>query len=124
MKTMESEDQKQVKVIEEYGKQPAKSNKFSKYILPPDKYKETFQNLINERMEQIEELHQSFGFKNLIYHFKSENVGIHYFIYTKPFYNMLNSHILKLDDVEKNQMKFKSKTSNIKIGGNKSSLLK
>ena len=54
-KTIESQGEKQIKAIEEYGKQLVKSSGFAdKDSLLLDKQKEIFYKLVAERMERIE----------------------------------------------------------------------
>ena len=105
-KTIESQGENQIKAIEKHRKQLAKSNKFVKCSLPL----EIFENLVDERIEEMKELHESIDFENLIYHFKGENADIEFndFIDAETFCNNLKSHKIKLDDVKK-------KTNRIKI---------
>ena len=104
-KTIQSQGENQIKAIEKHGKQLVKCNEFLEYSLPLG----IFENHIDERMEEMKELHESIDFENLIYHFKGENAGINIndFINAETFYNNLKSHKIKLDYVEKKQIEFK-----------------
>ena len=92
-KSIESQDEKQVKAIKEHGKQLVRSNELPEYSLPIDKRKEIFQNL-DERKTEIEELYNSINFKNLVYNFKGGNADINFsdFIGVETLYNTVNSH--------------------------------
>ena len=81
--------------------------------------------LVAERIEKTEKLHNNIDFENLVNHLEPlQGVIVHIefndFIDISTLYNELNSHRIKLDFVEKNQMKFISKLTDRRIGGNKS----
>ena len=71
-KTIEDQGKKQVKATKEYWKQFVKSNAFTEKekSIPLNKEKEIFYNFVAERTEEIEKLHNSVNFQNLVYHFK------------------------------------------------------
>ena len=49
-----------------------------KKSIPLDKQKEIFYNLVAERTGEIEKLHNSVDFQNLIYHFKGATEDIYF----------------------------------------------
>ena len=71
-------------------------------------------------MQTIENLCHSNDLYNLKYHYKSPTANLNFnnFIDAATL-NEIKFKRIKLADVEKNQMKFKSKLSNIRIGGEK-----
>ena len=77
-KQIESQSKKQIKVIEEHGKQPVESNAFIKKfdydtarVSPTlSKQKEVFNKLIDERYDKILEVSKKKIHDDLTYHFK------------------------------------------------------
>ena len=72
IKSIEDQGEKQIKALEEHGKQLLKYNAFAEKeekSIPLEKQKEMFFNLVAERTGEIEKLHNSVNFQNLIYHF-------------------------------------------------------
>ena len=77
-KQIESQGKKQIKAIEEHGKQPVESNTFIKkfdydtarYSPTLSKQKEVFNKLIDERYDKILELSKKNIHDDLTYHFK------------------------------------------------------
>ena len=51
----------------------------------------------------MEKLQESVNFENVIYHYKGENLDLHFneFIVPESLYNKLKLHRIKLDDAEK-----------------------
>ena len=101
---MKDQGKKQIKIITEHEKQLTKSNEFAEQInLPPEKVKTIFDNLVVKRMEEMEKLQESMNFENVIYHYKSKNLDLHFneFIVPESLNNKLKLHRIKLDDAEK-----------------------
>ena len=71
-KTIEKQREKEIKAIEEYGKQLIKSSG-EKDSLELLKQKEIFDELVNERMFKINKLSEEIDFNNLIDHYTSKN---------------------------------------------------
>ena len=77
-KQIESQGKKQIKAIEEHGKQPVESNTFNKkfdydtarYSPTLSKQKEVFNKFIDERYDKILELSKKNIHDDLTYHFK------------------------------------------------------
>ena len=77
-KQIESQGKKQIKAIEEHGKQPVESNTFIKkfdydtarYSPTLSKQKEVFNKFIDERYDKILELSKKNIHDDLTYHFK------------------------------------------------------
>ena len=68
-KTIQNQRGKQIKAIEEHGKQLLKSNVFAeKDSLPLAKQNEIFYNLSVEKLGVTELLNDSINFNNLLYH--------------------------------------------------------
>ena len=65
--------------------------------------KEIFYNLAAERTGEIEKLHNSVNFQNLIYHFICD------FIDAETHFDNIKSEKIRFEDVEKNQREFESK---------------
>ena len=65
--------------------------------------KEIFYNLAAERTGEIEKLHNSVNFQNLIYHFICD------FIDAETLFDNIKSERIRFEDVEKNQREFESK---------------
>ena len=63
---------KQIKALEEHGKQLVKYNK-EKESPNHSKRKEIFKELANKRMEEITDLSEQVDFNNLTYHYKGIN---------------------------------------------------
>ena len=60
-------------------------------------------------MEEMNKLHESINFKNLIYHYKGTNRDVNFndFIDSETHFNKPKLHKMKLEDLVKNQLKFK-----------------
>ena len=67
-------------------------------------------------METMEKLHNSIDFNNLTYHNMGPiaNVNFDYFIDATTFLDKIKSTRINLADVERIQMEFESKLSNIR----------
>ena len=78
--------------------------------------------LVEERTKEGEKLYDSDNFKYLIYLFKgsTQDLDFNDFIDVETLFDGLKFKRIRFVDVEKNQMKLKSKLSSAKIGGNKS----
>ena len=78
--------------------------------------------LVEERTKEGEKLYDSDNFKHLIYLFKgsTQDLDFNDFIDVETLFDGLKFKRIRFVDVEKNQMKLKSKLSSAKIGGNKS----
>ena len=70
----------------------------------------------------MENIHNKVNFGKLIYHFKRSTKDIHFndFIDTETFFDEIKFKRIRLEDIEKNKMEFKSKLSSGRVGGNKS----
>ena len=122
-KTTEEQARKQVSAIEEHGKQLVKSNEF------PEKEKSTLLDskkkysiiLLRKKTGEIEKLHNSVNFQNLIYHFKgpTKDIDFNDFTDAETLFDDIKSKKIRLEDAEKNQMEFESKLRSGRIGGNK-----
>ena len=82
-------------------------------------------NSVAERTGEIEKLHNSFNFRNLIYHFEDPNKDIDFndFINAETYFDDIKFKRIRFEDVKKkkkNQMEFESKLNSVKLGGNKS----
>ena len=76
------------KALEEHGQQLVKSNAFDeKCSLPSDKQKEIFSKIVGERLETIQNLHNTIDFFNLAFYYKGPiaNVNIDNFIDVATF---------------------------------------
>ena len=104
-KTIEDQGNKHIKAIEEHGKKLIDQ----KYSLPLTKQEKIFENLINERLEKIENLNNDADFKKLIYHYKhaSKDIDFSRFIDAKTLFNNIKLKRIKLADVVENQKEFK-----------------
>ena len=73
-------------------------------------------------MDAIEKTHNNINFGNSKYHYKgpTANVNFSNFIDAATLFGEIQSSRINLADEEKNQMDFKSKLSDIRIGGRKS----
>ena len=80
-----------------------------KCSLPLTKQEKIFENLINERLEKIENLNNDADFKKLIYHQKhaSKDIDFSRFIDAKTLFNSIKLKRIKLADVVENQKEFK-----------------
>ena len=71
------------KALKDHGQQLVKSNAFDeKCSLPSDKQKEIFCKIVGERLEAIQNLHNTIDFNNLAFYYKGPiaNVNIDDFV--------------------------------------------
>ena len=96
IKTIENQGEKQIKALEEHGKQLVRSNAFAekeKQIMLLDKQKEIFYNFAAERTGEIEKLHNSVTFQNLVYHYKGpiKDIDFNDFIEAETLFDNIKS---------------------------------
>ena len=72
IKTIEYQGEKQIKALEEHGKKLMKSSS-EKQSLTLLKQKEIFEELANERMDEIQNLSKQINFNNLTYYFNGNS---------------------------------------------------
>ena len=74
-----------------------------------------------EKTGEIEKLHNSVNFQNLIYHFKgpTKDIDFNDFIDAETLFDDIRSTKIRFEDVGKNQMELESKLSSARVGGNK-----
>ena len=72
---IEDQREKQIKALEEHGKQLVKYNN-EKESSTHSKQKEIFEGLANKRMEEIQDLSKQIDFHNLTYHNKGPKTFI------------------------------------------------
>ena len=73
MKTIEDQGEKQMRALEEHGKQLVKYSD-DKGSLADSKQKEILEELANRRIEEIKNLSKQIDFNNLTYHYKSKSI--------------------------------------------------
>ena len=75
--------------------------------------KETFYNPVAERTGEIENLHNSVNFHNLVYHFKGpiKNINFNDFIDIETLFDDIKSKKIRFEYAAKNKMEFQSKLS-------------
>ena len=114
IKTIEDQGEKQAKAIEENGKQLISQ----KYSVPLTRQDKIFNDLIDERMENIENLNNYVDFTNLKYHYKGDakDVDFSNFINAKTLFDGIKHKKIKLANAIKNQKEFNSKLRDIKTG--------
>ena len=78
-----------------------------------------FNDLIDERMENIENLNNYFDIKNLIYPYKAATRDFSNFIDAKTIFDSIKHKKIKLADAVRNQKEFSSKIRDLKTGGKK-----
>ena len=88
--------------------------------IPLDKQNGILYKSVVERTGDIEKLHNSVNFQNLIYQCKGSAKDFNDFINAETLFDDINFEKIRLEDVEKNQMDFESKLSSVILGGNKS----
>ena len=98
------EDQKQIKALEEHGKQLIKSRDLDPLEIL--KQKEIFDDLVNEREFEINKLCEGIDFNSLTYYYTSKSVP-KYFIYPLIIYNDIKSGRISLQKEEKIQEEFR-----------------
>ena len=103
-KTIEDQAKKQIKALEEHGKQIIKSSgeKYSSDLL---KQKEIFDNLVNERMLEINKLSEGTDFNNLSYYYRSKSAPKYFVRFKGPLivYNGIKNGRITLQKEEKLQ---------------------
>ena len=75
MKTIEEQVEKQIKALEEHGKQLVKSSDEKESSIYSEQ-KETFKELAHKRMEKAQNWTKQIDFNNLSYHYECKNVPI------------------------------------------------
>ena len=102
-KTIKEQEEKQLKALEEHGKQLVKSNKFGEKSISLHKQKEILCKLVVERSQEIEKLRKSVNFKNLIYYFKGSTKyrDFNDFINSETLFDDIKLKDKRFEDVEK-----------------------
>ena len=72
-KSLQDKGEKQIKALEEHGKQIVKSSDEKESLTILNQKKKISEVFSNERMGEIENLSKQTDFNNLIYYFKGEN---------------------------------------------------
>ena len=74
-----------------------------------------------ERTGEIEKLHNSVNFENLICYFKgpTKNIVFNDIIDAETLFDDIKSKKIRFEDAEINQMEFPLKLSSVRMGGNK-----
>ena len=67
IKTIEDEEEKQIKALGDHGKQLDRYN-YKKQSLAHSKQKEIYKDIINSRIDEIQDLSKQMDFNNLTYH--------------------------------------------------------
>ena len=77
-----------------------------------------FDDLIDNRKEIMQELHDSFDYNNLKFEYvgSTENVSFYEYIDSKELFNAIKNDQIRFDEAIKIQDEFLNKLSNIKIG--------
>ena len=77
-----------------------------------------FDDLIDNRKEIMQELHDSFDYNNLKFEYvgSTENVSFYEYIDSKELFNAIKNSQIKFSEVRNKQNEFPNKLSNIKIG--------
>ena len=104
IKTSEVQREKQIKVLEEHGKQLVKYSD-EKDSSTHSKQKEILDELANRTMEEIVDLSEQIHFNNLIYHYKG-NTALKKFIGFKgplTFFNNVKEANIALEKAEEEQ---------------------
>ena len=81
-----------------------------------------FYNLVVQRMNVTEKLHDHIDFENLIYHYKGPNANVNFngFNDVTTLFDQIKSSRIKFDNTERHQMECKWKLINIRIESTKS----
>ena len=83
---------------------------------------EVFNELSNERIDEIHNISKEFDFNNLTYHFKgSDTAPINFINFSGPMYiyNELKNRNVSTEKIEEDEKQFKSKLSEITAGNPK-----
>ena len=116
-KTIEDQEQKRIKATEEHGKQLIKSSG-EKDSLELLKQKETFDELVNEKMFEINKLSEGIDFNNLIYHYTGKSPPKFFVCFKGPLivYNDIKNGRTSLQEEEKIEEEFQSELNEILKG--------
>ena len=109
MKAIEDQGEKQIKALEEHGKQLVESSG-KKWSLIHLKQKETFEELANKRIHEIQNLSKQIDFNNIIYYFKGESAPKNFIGLKGPlaFYKNIKDGYMTLENTAETQKEFKS----------------
>ena len=123
-KTIEDQGKNQTSAIKESGKQIIESNDFNinRSGVPREKQKEIFNRLVKERALKFSDIKDEIDTNNLVYTYKTDGnepkVFRNYQALLKLFEDLRDGNI-NLKEMLKNQARFQSDLSEIKIGGKK-----
>ena len=124
IKTIEDQGEKQIKAIQDQGhvktiKKYDYDDKDSPLI---SKQKEIFNELAEERFNEITELDKKVNRDNLVYRYKGKSPDEKFDIYDNALdlINKIRNGEIKLAEAENNQINFRSELSKIKKGSKKS----
>ena len=113
-KRLKIKEKNKNKVVEEHGKQLIKfsGEKDSLELL---KQKEIFDELVNEKMFDINKLSEETDFNNLTYYYTSKNAPKYFFRFKGPLivYNDIKNGRISLQKEEKIQEEFRSEVNEI-----------
>ena len=104
IKTIEDQGEKQIKALQEHEKELVKSSS-GKKSLAFLKQKEIFQELTNEKIDEIQTLSKHIDFNNLVYYFKGESGSKNFISFRGPlnFYKNIKNDHTSLEKAEKNK---------------------
>ena len=114
---MKIKEKNKNKVVEEHGKQLIKFSG-EKESLELLKQKEIFDELVNEKMFDINKLIEETDFNNLTYYYTSKNAPKYFFRFKGPLivYNDIKNGRISLQKEEKIQEEFRSEVNEILKG--------
>ena len=121
IKRIEYQGEKQIKAFEVHKEQLVQYNN-EKVSSMHSKQKEIFEELANNRMEEIQDLRKQIDSNNLPYHYKGNTAPKTLIGYKGPlrFYRSIKEGYITLQKADEDQKEFKSKINKIVIGSNKS----
>ena len=104
IKTIENQGKKQIKTFEEHEKELVKSSS-GKKSLAFLKQKEVFQELTNQKIDEIQTLSKQIDFNNLVYYFNGESRSKNFISFRGPlnFYKNIKNDHTTLEKAEKNK---------------------
>ena len=120
IKTIEDQGEKQIKAIQDHGQVKAikkydYDDEYTPFIL---KQKEIFNELVDERLEKITDLHKKVNNDDLIYRYKGNIADVKFYKFDNALdiIDKIRDGKIDLADVKNNQEKFKSYLGEIKKG--------
>ena len=121
IKTIEDQGEKQIKRLEEDGKKTRWVSK-EKEPFAYSKQKEIYEDIVNKRIEEIQDLSEEIDFDNLTYHYKGKNnpknlIGFKGLL---SFYRSIKKCNITLEKAEEQQKEFKLEVKEIVKEGQKS----